>query len=322
MKYLACKRVFYELNFHKKYISFCCSESRKSIPFFPMDDNKFRLDEFLDFRLKTIEQFKNGQIPCPPTCVHLEMREWPEDLKPMFAVVAINNFTACNCDCYYCSVKNTGISKYKPIDYLKALAKRHYFSNNCIFAWGGGEVSIYKDFEKELELSMYYNFKNVIHTSAIIFSPLIAKALKKSNTNLYISLDSGTAETYLKVKGVNKFNDVIDNIKIYSKCGSPLFLKYIFNEYNCTMNDLKGFVEICKIPPHVEPLASLTAHVISTKKYDENQFLHMYWLTKMLEAEKLTLKFFDPFFLPDAKEKFVEFCNSEKYEKLRNLVQI
>jgi len=321
MKYLACKRVFNELNLHKKYLAFCCSEFKSSIPFLPIDDDKLRLDEFLDFRLKTIEQFKNGQMPCPPTCAHLEMREWPEDLKPMFNIVSMNNFTACNCDCYYCSVKNTGISKYKPIDYLKELAKRGYLARKCIFSWGGGEVSIYKGFEEELTLSLKYKSKKIIHTNGIIFSPQIAKALQEENVQIYISPDSGTAETYLKVKGVNKFDAVVSNIKAYSKGKGPIFLKYIFNEYNCTIEDLKGFVEICKIPPKVVASISLTAQATTSKEYDENEFLHMYWLIKMLNAENIPVTTFNPFFLPDAKEKFVEFCNSEKYEKLRNLIQ-
>lgn len=321
MEYKACIKVFQDLNFSKNAISFCCWESRSNIPAFPIDGEKFKLDEFLDFRLKTIEQFKNGHMSCPPTCEHLIIANWPEDLTPKIAIVAMNNFTACNCDCYYCTIKNTGTSKYKPIDYLAELATRRHYSKNCIFSWGGGEVTTYTGFEQELKLSLYLKFRNVIHTNGIIFSPLIAKALQQ-NTSLHLSPDSGTAETYLKVKGVDKFNEVKNNIKLYSKCGKKIHLKYIINEHNCTIQDIKGFVEICETSPNIEAEISLTSEVTNSKKYDENQFLHLYMLVRMLNSKKIPVSTFSPFFLEDAREKFSEFCNAEKYKKLRDLFML
>lgn len=61
---------------------------------------------------------------------------------------------------------------------------------------------------------------------------------------IYCSVDAGTVETFRKVKGVDGFDRVCENLREYAKHG-PVILKYILLDgINHTDQDLKGFFKL------------------------------------------------------------------------------
>lgn len=64
---------------------------------------------------------------------------------------------------------------------------------------------------------------------------------------LICSVDSGTPETYHKIKGVDGFARVKQNLSRYAQASLGIVaLKYIFVPgLNDTLNDVDGFVKLC-----------------------------------------------------------------------------
>ena len=84
-------------------------------------------------------------------------------------------------------------------------------------AFGGGEPTIAPEFEELIKLLTESGFTNMrIHSSGIKYSPAIAEAIKKGVLNIVISIDAGCEKTYKKIKNVNCYNKVIENMKKYA----------------------------------------------------------------------------------------------------------
>jgi pyruvate-formate lyase-activating enzyme len=62
---------------------------------------------------------------------------------------------------------------------------------------------------------------------------------------LQISPDSGTKETYLKIKGQNGYERVWQNIKKYCKYPKNVFVKYIIFSFNSDKEEIIQFVQKC-----------------------------------------------------------------------------
>ena len=80
-------------------------------------------------------------------------------------------------------------------------------------AFGGGEPTIAPEFEDLIKLLTENGFTNMrIHSSGIKYSPAIAEAIKNGVLNIVISIDSGCEKTYKKIKNVNCYKKVIENM--------------------------------------------------------------------------------------------------------------
>ncbi|MBQ2644205.1 hypothetical protein IJG14_01360, partial [bacterium] len=84
----------------------------------------------------------------------------------------------------------------------------------------------------------------------IKYVPIIDTLLKEGKAHVIISIDSGCEETYKKIKQVNSFKNVLDNMKKYSdaaKEGNCLFeSKYIIiPEINNNKEEILKWFDIC-----------------------------------------------------------------------------
>jgi molybdenum cofactor biosynthesis enzyme MoaA len=59
-----------------------------------------------------------------------------------------------------------------------------------------------------------------IHSSGIKYSPAIAEAIQRGVLNVVISIDSGCDKTYKKVKNVNAYKKVIENMRKYAEANT------------------------------------------------------------------------------------------------------
>jgi len=69
--------------------------------------------------------------------------------------------------------------------------------------------------------------------------------MKDGSMSVQISPDSGTEETYFKIKRQNNFNNVWENIKRYAQAPDMLFVKYIFFSMSAYENDVRCFIKKC-----------------------------------------------------------------------------
>ena len=295
MHFKACKHIFHSINLVPKGLLFCCRESRDIVPEMKIN-SILDIDYFAEFKNNKIKKMQQGIFDECINCKHLCDNEWPDDDK--IKRVFINNFRKCNCRCYYCKVYNTGESEYDALSIIKRLEHNNLISEKIDHvAFGGGEVSI----NKKIELAILHFIKNniqmTVHTNAIIFSETIACLLDAGGT-VAISPDSGSRQTYFKIKGVDKFDDVRCNILRYAKHGK-VRLKYIINEFNCKKNDLDGYTGIIKQSKNIIPYISFTSEACKHGDYPAYQLKFVCNMIDEFEENAIKWNYFSPFVWPD-----------------------
>jgi len=163
--------------------------------------------------------------------------------------------SVCQAKCIYCSEHEKPSSTHEiaslshhpkmvaeMIDYLRS---KDYIDEKCFMAVSPGEITITP--HKDLMLDAISKYKGEFATNAFLFDIKIANSMKKNASVVYVSLDCGTRDTFKIVKGLDKFDRVIENIKKYREHGD-LRLKYIImpgiNDYE---QDFNGIISILKM---------------------------------------------------------------------------
>jgi molybdenum cofactor biosynthesis enzyme MoaA len=85
-----------------------------------------------------------------------------------------------------------------------------------------------------------------IYTNASVYNGKIGEMLAKGHSRIYPSIDAGTPETFARIKGVNLFDKVCENLYRYSLDGL-VHLKYIILPgINDDDADIDGFIALCE----------------------------------------------------------------------------
>lgn len=170
----------------------------------------------------------------------------------------------CQCNCCYCGVKSNPKNFYeywnKCVDVVKMyenviktlqLAKKIGLVLPQQTPWqiSSGEITIHP-YKKEI-LGLVRGERAWFFTNCFIFDEEIAKELHDNPlAAIDISIDAGTPETWRKIKGVNNFYHVLDNLKTYKKASQraeQITLKYIvIPGLNDSEEDFLSFVNIAK----------------------------------------------------------------------------
>ena len=155
----------------------------------------------------------------------------------------------CNCRCVYCDLTKSGGSirdgKFTAMELLSGYGG--FFPQKTMFYYAPAELTISPckaeiyDFIRKNDWTF-----SVLKTSGILFDEELA-AFMSGGGRINVSLDSGTAETYKKVKGVDCFARVVENIKRYRSAGAKIELKYILIErLNDGKPDIDGFAALAE----------------------------------------------------------------------------
>ena len=165
----------------------------------------------------------------------------------------------CQCRCIYCDVYNgnqdatseTAIKLYDhTFDVLELALERGLIANDATYQVSSGEITIHPHrdrFMKILKGKPAYFF-----TNAMKFDEDIAQNLHDNpGSAINLSIDSGTRETWHKVKGLDNFDKVIENLsKYFVRTTRPgqITLKYIILPgINDTYEDFISVAEIMKV---------------------------------------------------------------------------
>lgn len=199
----------------------------------------------------TINRWRNNEpTPCDG-CFILKKQLWPRniELKTLSLYGGFKGET-CNFSCIYCdATDNLKMAKCKEgitmIDAIEAFVVATNKSNFSV-ALSAGEITV-SPYKKEIfELLQKRNIRTSVFSNGYIFDQDVFHALE-NNGSINISLDSGTPETFKKIKRVDGYYKVLKNIAQYSKSGGKIELKYIIIEgVNDNVKDINGFVSVCK----------------------------------------------------------------------------
>ena len=214
---------------------------------------KFPLKNYLA-SLSRLISANSGDCPICQGCVLLN--ETPEfnPWKGYFRDVNVTTNTACNFRCSYCLAKSvTYEAAPETIKYDLAFTLLDMCNEGLIkpglttIHWGGGEPSICKHFEKCCEILTDNDIVQMINTNAGVFSRSIAKAIKSHvKTTVRISIDAGSRAVFKKIRGVDRLEDVWQNVKKYAELNpEKIMVKYIVMPENSAEIELRAFVEKC-----------------------------------------------------------------------------
>ncbi len=226
MKYLSCRYIEHGMDFEHTRLETCCFTCHSGGGQITLQDEysgeRIDWEQLFEKKRKYREQHRNGNLLSNCVgCVFLEEKEWDEEDYINF--LQFNYWIACNSKCTYCyEVQNRKIfEKIKPyntVPIIKEMIEKNILRPGGEVSFGGGEPTIAPEFEELINLLTENGFRNMrIHSSGIKFSPAIENAIKKGVLNVVISVDSGCEKTYKKVKNVNAYKKVIENMKKYAQ---------------------------------------------------------------------------------------------------------
>ncbi len=240
MKYKSCHLLEHGLCFYNHNLCSCCyapQDSYTRAPYlsFLYLGQKIKKEQLFNKINKRREEQKKGNfiISCN-NCFKLEEKDWDED--NYIDQIYITHFEQCNLNCIYCitdlSPKERAKETYKIIPVLDNLKEQGILRQGCEFHIGGGEFSIYPECDEIIEKYILSGFSKflAIATNAVVYKESVFNAMDKGKACIIVSVDSGSKNMYKKIKRVDAFDKLIENLKLYSRTESSranTFLKYI-----------------------------------------------------------------------------------------------
>lgn len=259
--YKSCNLILHGLCFFADDIGACCNSpadqidnQRPPILYENYKGDIIPADELFNKIHSFSDMFKNGG--CPPSCKNccfIQEKDWDEG--NYINEITITNFSACNAKCIYCAntLSRENI-QYKPYSIFPIL--KHYKDIGVIkegveFHISGGEFTIYPECEAIMEEFGVTNYaKIVISSNCIVYSEKIKQSIELGDTNIIHSLDCGSRELYKRIKGVDAFDTVVNNLKNYAsseKAKHKISLKYIIiPTINDNMKEFSKFLKVTK----------------------------------------------------------------------------
>ena len=253
--------IYLEPYFENLVIGHCCNTDhlKFSDRLYIYDDivnKKLSWDYIFSVKRKLRENAKRGIIPVQcEGCFELKENNWDND--DYINQITIGHITKCNSRCRYCSIGlNPELHNKEQIinvmPYIKELVEKKLLRYNGSLRFVGGEPTLMKEFDYLVDLFSKNNVTEIfVPTSGIRLSKSLCKALERVDwASIVVSVDSGTEETFKKVKGTNFFKLVHKNLKTYlshAKKKNFVISKFIlYTNYNDTSNEIEMWLKNCK----------------------------------------------------------------------------
>lgn len=226
MRYKSCYWIESGINFDIDSYKVCCLYSAKGGGNTIVKDNykgePVDWDKFFAFKKMMKDMHKSGKIyPKCEGCIYLEERDWSDDHSKI-SMINLDYWTKCNSKCSYCHTmldkeRYNKFKNYNFLPILKDMVKRDILRPYGHVSFGGGEVTLLKEFDKLLNIFMKAGFPLTrIHSSCIKYSKAIEKGLKDGCVDLIVSVDAGSKKMHEKVKQVKSYDKIWKNLKRYA----------------------------------------------------------------------------------------------------------
>ncbi len=226
-EYTSCHWLQHGISFENDHIEMCCLCCHKGGGRLYIKENYegkgLNWEDIFKLKEKFVEENRQGIInPKCEGCFNLVKRGWDDDEK-YINYLHFNHWTHCNSDCIYCYTawdKQNYQKKphYKVLPVIKELFKQKLFKSGGEVTFAGGEPAILDEFDELIKLLLKNGADRItVHSSGIKHSKSIEKGIKEKKLSVCLSADSGSRETYYKIKRVDKFDVFWKNAKKYAE---------------------------------------------------------------------------------------------------------
>ena len=253
-------------------------------------------------------------------CVHYQPHNWGGD--GLIHNIGISIYPApCQGKCIYCDAREHEVL-FKTVNsesYEYAFEMLEYaqisgmIASDATWYFSSGEISIHPF--KERMLNILGNQAAVFFTNGFVFDEQIASNLAANPfSRVYHSIDSGTSETWRKIKGVDNFYAVIENLKKYSTCAArpgQVSLKYIILPgQNDDPEDYLSVIKIMKSlqVSHLEFSCDLRQKYSRDESQQDELIRSAGYLAALLFKNEMTMNLNENPFSPGDEEKVTAFA--------------
>jgi organic radical activating enzyme len=224
---------------HDEGLPFLCDYNGGDLP----------IDQIIQARRDLADRNRRGEKTACTGCPHLVKRHWTPSRYP-FTMIGVAHFSHCNIECNYCFLQTqdpksfeAGFKPYAVLPVFRKLIDTRALSPSAIIDWGGGEPSIYREFDELMALLSNYGCFHYLHTNAVRLPPNLRSAIAAARVHVICSVDAGYAETYIKMKKRDVLDQVWRNLQEYRDAGCLVTVKYIVREDNCAQPEIEAFLQ-------------------------------------------------------------------------------
>lgn len=258
-KYLDCFMMKHALHFFYDEIRMCCSNASGPVFYPNYDGSDVDWDYVYKIRKNCVKEINSffSKKSYPDECkgcfeIESALKDKRiKDFPNLIEKIYIQNYMSCNAKCSYCTFANQERGyKYKVLPLIQSLINKGLLSKTAYVYMSGGETTISPEFEDLLSLLLSYLDSRIeIISSGIKYCKSIEEGFIQNKLNMLLSLDSGTSETYKEIKNVDKFNQVVDNLRVYTTASEHakeyITLKYILVDgVNDNIDEINQFFNI------------------------------------------------------------------------------
>ena len=257
LKYVSCGYIEHGLDFEHKKLTTCCFTCHSGGGRIDVVNNyhgePVDWDMVFEQKRKFREAHKAGNIT--PNCVGCTfLREYDWDDDDYIDRLQFNYWVKCNSRCIYCYAENNkrvfaNMVPYNVAPVIEDLANKGYLRDGGEIAFGGGEPTIYPEFDDLVNIFTKNGISNMrVHSSGIKFSSAIENAIKESALNVVVSIDAACPETYKRIKRVDCYDQVMENLKKYAEANTfgygLMTTKYIIIPHiNDNIKEIEGWIQ-------------------------------------------------------------------------------
>ena len=207
-----------------------------------------QIDNIIAAKTQLNWEINNGTDTQCIGCPHLKLKEWGTPLNEGIKYLSMEYHSLCNMRCNYCSEKYFGGKKprYDIVETIQSCIDQGKIVDPDYIVWGGGEPTFEKNFDKLFSmLGDIETTRQRVITNAVIFKQSVCDAIIADKAYVVVSIDAGNEQNFAAVRGTYRFPDVIKNLKKYALAAPEnVFIKYILQDDNSDLAELKQFVEL------------------------------------------------------------------------------
>lgn len=294
----------------ERFVALCC-EGVDGIPGIALSKGAETIKKFMQMRESVILE---GDPSCKrrvytkgcEKCANFQLNKWHKN--DCILLVNLSMYPSpCQCKCIYCGIYKRDQDRFNEKSVIEGYenifsALRYGIDSgiippNAFWQLSCGEITIHP--YKDKILSLVKNRACSFFTNCFKYDEEIGKNLASNQySSINLSIDAGTPETWHKVKGVDNFEDVANNlVKYYMASCRPgqITLKYIvLPNINSNLADYTETINIMK----VLEIKHLTLACDTRKKYNkstieqEELIVSTGYLAAMLHKNGMTFNMF------------------------------